>query len=176
MVARAKSSLAKRALIKSDLEDADRVERLELYKLMVEMADRVSQRRQAANSYYLSINALLVSGSAYLSTNSPLLKSIGLISVAGILVCIYWHRSITSYKTLNTAKFSVINNIELSLVIRPFTDEWAKLDPDGDGRKHKSFYETERFVPRVFMGIYAFQAFLAVPWVSIWKRILLATC
>jgi hypothetical protein len=81
-----------------------------------------------------------------------------------MLVCRYWSRSILSYKTLNTAKFSVINDMELRLAERPFTNEWAKLDPDRDGKKHNSFYETEKLVPRVFVGIFAFQAVAAVPW------------
>ena len=159
-----------------DSKKTDRTERLELYKLMVEMADRVSQRRQAANSFYLSINTLLVGGSAYLRMNITSHVSEILVSIAGILVCIYWNRSIISYKTLNTAKFGVINEIELSMVIQPFTDEWSKLDPDGDGKKHKSFYETERFVPRVFIGIYAFQACIFFPWYPISKILLSSIC
>ncbi len=159
-----------------EVQKADRSERLELYKIMVEMADRVSQRRQAANSFYLSINTLLVGSSAYLGTSLTSFRPEFLISIAGILVCIYWNRSIISYKTLNTAKFSVINNIELSLVIRPFTDEWAKLDPDGDGRKHRSFYETERLVPMVFTSIYAFQACMIIPWKATWDHITWIIC
>ncbi len=143
---------------------------------MVEMADRVSQRRQAANSFYLSINTLLVGGSAYFGGGTSPIKTALLVALAGLLVCRYWSRSILSYKTLNTAKFQVINDMELSLVAQPFTDEWAKLDPDGDGKKHNSFYETEKFVPRVFVGIYAFQAVTAIPWQSLWQRLLAFTC
>lgn len=155
---------------------AEQVERLEQYKLMVEMADRVSQRRQAANSFYLSINTILVGGSAYFGGGTPPLKTALLVSLAGVLVCRYWSRSILSYKTLNTAKFGVINEMELSLVEQPFTDEWAKLDPDGDGKKHNSFYETEKFVPQVFVGIYAFQAVTAIPWQLLWHRLLAIAC
>jgi hypothetical protein len=124
--------------VAEDLKKADRAERLELYKLMVEMADRVSQRRQVANSFYLSINTLLVGGSAYLGTTTASARTTLLISIAGVLVCTYWVKAIESYKTLNTAKFSIINEIETSLVIKPFTDEWSRLDPDGDGKRHKT--------------------------------------
>lgn len=153
----------------TDRRKAEQAERLEQYKLMVEMADRVSQRRQAANSFYLSINTILVGGSAYFGGGTPPLKAALLVSLAGVLVCRYWSRSILSYKTLNTAKFGVINDMELNLVERPFTEEWVRLDPDGDGKKHNSFYETEKFVPRVFLGIYAFQAVTAIPWQSLWQ-------
>ena len=165
-----------RSISDNDLKKGDRAERLELYKLMVEMADRVSQRRQAANSFYLSINTLLVSGFAYLGSNSDLAKSTILIPISGMLVCKYWNRSILSYKTLNTAKFKVINNIETELIIQPFTDEWSNLDPDGDGKKHNSFYETEKLVPRVFIGIYIVQAIMIVPWGWLWQRLQAISC
>lgn len=147
----ANSIADKSAQLADGLKKADRAERLELYKLMVEMADRVSQRRQVANSFYLSINTLLVGGSAYLGATTASTRTTLLVSLAGVMVCIYWIRAIESYKTLNTAKFSIINEIEDGLVIKPFTDEWAKLDPNGDGKRHKPFHETERFVPRVFV-------------------------
>lgn len=174
---RSSTSDAQKALqVAEDLKKADRAERLELYKLMVEMADRVSQRRQVANSFYLSINTLLVGGSAYLGTTTASTRTTLLISLAGVMVCIYWVKAIESYKTLNTAKFSIINEIENSLVIKPFTDEWAKLDPDGDGKRHKPFHETEKFVPRVFMGMYAFQVVALLPWGTIWQWLLSRAC
>ena len=170
------SEVQKARQLSEDLKKADRDERLELYKLMVEMADRVSQRRQVANSFYLSINTLLVGGSAYLGTNTASARTTLLISLVGVMVCIYWVKAIESYKTLNTAKFSIINEIENSLVIKPFTDEWAKLDPDGDGKRHKPFHETEKFVPRVFVGMYAFQVVALLPWAAIWQWLLSNAC
>ena len=160
----------------SDTQQADRAERLELYKTMVEMADRISQRRQAANSFYLSINTLLIGGSALTGTFATSLKQAVLISVVGLLVCKYWNRSILSYKTLNTAKFGVINDIETRLIEQPFTKEWSALDPDGDGKKHNSFYETEKLVPRLFVGLYLFQIALAVPWRPIWEKVYQGVC
>lgn len=162
--------------VAAERRKAQQAERLEQYKLIVEMADRVSQRRQAANSFYLSINTALVGGSAYFGGGTPPLKTALLVSLAGVLACRYWSRSILSYKTLNTAKFGVINDIEMRLVEQPFTNEWAKLDPDGDGKKHNSFYETEKFVPRVFVGIYIFQAATAIPWQHVWERLLKFVC
>ncbi|RDD97660.1 hypothetical protein DTW92_07525 [Paracoccus pantotrophus] len=37
---------------------------LEIYKMLVEMADRVSQRRQSANSFYLTVNTAIIGGAA----------------------------------------------------------------------------------------------------------------
>ena len=159
--------LQRRLAAQSSLDQektADRTERLEVYKLMVEMADRVSQRRQAANSFYLTLNTLLVGGSAYLGATPVTARSTVLVPVAGILVSFYWIKAIDSYKTLNTAKFKVINSIEERLVEKPFTMEWRELDPDGDGKRHKPFHKTERIIPKVFMALYVFTALEPLPW------------
>lgn len=117
-------------------------ERLEIYKLLVEMADRVSQRRQAANNFYLSVNTLLVGGSAYLKTLDPSLVTVLIITIAGLAICALWFQNIQSYKTLNGAKFDVITALEKHLVEQPFADEWDKLDPDNDGERHKPFHKS----------------------------------
>lgn len=143
---------------------ADKVERLEIYKLLIEMADRVSQRRQAANSFYLSANTLLVGGSAYLGTLEPSLRNVIVISVAGMAICALWVMNIMSYKTLNEAKFHVINDIELRLVEQPFHDEWKQLTPEQDKKRHRPFHKVEGIVPWVFIAVYGFQTLAVIPW------------
>lgn len=144
--------------------EASRSERLEVYKLLVDMADRVSQRRQEANGFYLSINTLLVGGSAYLGTFASTDRSIVLISLAGLAICALWIRNIGSYKTLNAAKFSVITDIEKRMVEQAFTAEWRELDPDGDGKRHSPFHRVEVLVPWVFVAVYMVQLIMSVPW------------
>lgn len=137
---------------------------LEIYKLLVEMADRVSQRRQAANSFYLSVNAGIVGATAYLATLKPGWLSGSVISVAGLLVCVVWSWNITSYKTLNSAKWRVINDLEESLPARPFHSEWARLAPRGDGKRHTPFHQVERLVPIIFGAVHIIQGLAGLPW------------
>lgn len=82
------------ASIAVDLAKADRTERLEIYKLMVEMADRVSQRRQAANSFYLSINTLLITASAYIGTTAASGRIPFLVCFAGVTISLLWIKAI----------------------------------------------------------------------------------
>jgi hypothetical protein len=131
------------------------------------MADRVSQRRQAANSFYLSVNTLLVGGSAYLGTLAPKSQNIILISIAGVAICVLWVMNIKSYKTLNGAKFLVINDIELRLLEKPFHREWENLDPKNSGERHRPFHTVEVIVPWVFVALYGVQLLFAVPWSSL---------
>lgn len=149
---------------KPDLDEFNRKERLEIYKLLVEMADRVSQRRQAANSFYLSVNTFLVGGSAFLKTLTPSNSSIIIVTIAGIAICALWRQNIQSYKTLNGAKFKVINDIETRLAEQPFHAEWEELDPDSNGKRHKPFHQVEGIVPWVFAVVYIAQGLTLVPW------------
>ena len=135
------------------------------------MADRVSQRRQAANNFYLSVNTLLVGGTA-------LVDRLGLgswngiiVALAGVAICSLWMRSIGSYASLNDGKFTVITQMEAKLPVQPFTCEWDVLHPK-DGRtptgekrkKHRPFHAVEVVVPWVFMLLYAVQIVANVPW------------
>lgn len=142
-------------------------ERLDIYKMAVEMADRVSQRRQSANSFYLSINSILVAGSAYLGAASPAALNLLVVAVAGIAICMLWLRNIWSYKTLNDAKFKVIHDLETRLPEKPYAAEWAELDPDGDGQRHVPFHKVERIVPWVFVAVYVVQSVLLIPWLRL---------
>ncbi len=144
--------------------DYARSERMELYKLMVEMADRVSQRRQSSNSFYLSINTLLFSGSAYIGMSDSSVNQILAIGISGILISWLWMRSIESYRNLNAAKFKIINELEANFSYSPFTREWQELDPDGDGVRHRPFHTVEKLVPRVFILIYILHSLFLAPW------------
>lgn len=86
------------------------------------------------------------------------------MQIAGISICALWVMNITSYKTLNEAKFSVINAIEQKFVEQPFHDEWRKLDPDQDGRRHRPFHKVEGVVPWVFIFVYLIQTARLIPW------------
>lgn len=158
----------------SDGKAASRAEEIELFKLMVEMADRVSQRRQAANSFYLTLNTLIFGSSAYIRTSDSPFHVIIAVSLAGILASLLWIAGIDSYKTLNTAKFSVIQEMEKGLHFQPFGQEWRLLDPNQDGIRHRPFHVTELLVPRIFIGLYLAQIVFATPWLTVGKALNLA--
>src|ERR1700675_4010304 len=87
---------------------------LEQYKLYVEMADRVSQRRQTTNSYFLSINTGLLAFVGYITTKETS-SYLWLIGLSGIVLSLLWFYIVTSYRDLNTAKFKIIHEIEKRL-------------------------------------------------------------
>ncbi|WP_030061335.1 RipA family octameric membrane protein [Streptomyces novaecaesareae] len=131
-------------------------ELLELYKLAVEMADRVSARRGTANTYFLSVQTALVTligfGIPKLSESPWWVPTA--VALAGLTLSGAWWMQLRSYRDLNAAKFTVINGLEEQLAARIYTDEWDTLrNASRSGRWRKHYTElgtTERAVPIVF--------------------------
>ncbi len=133
---------------------------LELYKLAVEMADRISARRALANTFFLTVNTGLVA----------LLGGRNLrwyVAAAGIMFALAWWWLLQSYRKLNAAKFEVINAIEPRLPFQLFSDEWDRLKtkkaplklwpPRNMWAWLNGYHElgtAERIVPLAFAAIY----------------------
>ncbi|MEV5145563.1 hypothetical protein AB0L14_14245 [Streptomyces sp. NPDC052727] len=133
---------------------------LDLYKLAVEMADRVSARRGSANAFFLSVQTTLISIIAL--TYERLEKAHQCVflalSFAGITLSASWWLQLRSYRDLNSAKFTVINKIEEKLPLKLFKDEWETLKRDPLPPLRKRYAElgyVERVIPGVFALLYA---------------------
>lgn len=125
----------------------------ELYKLAVEMADRVSARRITANAFFLTVNTALL---AFIST-SPM-NLLWLVASGGIAISATWWVLLKSYRDLNEAKFNVITSMEENLETKIFGDEWKKLKedrPKGWRGRYAELSSVERVVPIIFATLYA---------------------
>ncbi len=143
----------------TDYGNAYQAHLLEQYKLLVESADRISQRRQNANSFFLTINTALLAfvGSIASRTGSEavaLRQCLGPVSLAGTIICYVWYRLVLSYKGMNSAKFEVIHAIEQRLPAAIFDTEWQRLAEGRDPKKYKPFSEIEIWIPWVFCMLY----------------------
>lgn len=136
---------------------------LDIYKLAVEMADRVSARRAVANAFFLTVNTTLVAVVGLSTTQPDSTVRFTAVCLAGVAVSVCWWLLLLVYRRLNTAKFAVINRIEAEhLPVRPYSDEWTELMPDDEettrrARLGKAFRElggVERIVPIVFGLLY----------------------
>ncbi len=125
---------------------------LELYKLAVEMADRVSARRATANAFFLTVNTALL---AFVSSGS--LNVLWLVALAGIALSGTWWVLLKSYRDLNAAKFQVITEMENNLEASVFGDERKRLKEkrqEGWRGRYAEFGAVERFVPFIFAALY----------------------
>lgn len=130
---------------------------LEQYKLCVEMADKVSQRRQSANNYCLSVNTFLLSFLAYLTSIQVTSAVMIMIALVGILLCLIWFSLIRSYKNLNSAKFKVIIEMEKLLGdYHPYDREWDLLKRGEDKKLYSLLTHVESKIPLLFASLYVF--------------------
>lgn len=125
----------------------------EQYKLYVETAERVSDRRQSANNFFLTLNSVLLTFTGYLTTLSFAFWHT-ILAFAGISISILWYLTITSFRNLNSGKFKVIHDMEKNLPIKLFDDEWTHLGRGRNRKKYLKISVVEQGIPIVFFILY----------------------
>jgi len=138
---------------------------LEIYKLHVEMIDRLSSRRSSMNQYYIGILSALIGLISMLNwikisywggiTNI-------LIGSIGVIICFIWKINIQSYKQLSSAKFRVLDKIESKLEFQFYKDEWGLLK---NSKKYKTFTSIEKIIPMLM--VIRFLALLVIALISL---------
>ncbi len=123
---------------------------LDIYKLAVEMADRISARRAIASSFLLTAQSALVVLIGTKSTQDWAL------ALPGLVLAMTWWLLLRSYRLLNKAKFQVIQGMEERLPTAPFKKEWDLLDPKGTPWRARYFElgMLERVVPALFGAVF----------------------
>jgi hypothetical protein len=143
---------------------------LEQYKLYVGMADKISERRQSANSYFLSLNTALLGFVGYITLNNCN-EFMWLMGVAGCTLSYFWYRLIRSYRDLNTAKFLVVHKIEKKLPLNPYDAEWEAMGRGENSKLYKPITHIEIGVPWVFFALHLFIVVRTVQWLQLCKHI-----
>jgi len=147
---------------------------LEIYKVYLEMADRISERREKANSFFLAVNtaliALLAKDAFGSSAGAPRTLEL-LVPIAAGVLCYLWYRIVRSYRDLNSAKFKVIHAVERQLPLRPYDAEWESVERGKNPQLYLPFTHVEGVVPWLFMIFHAILAASALPWSAIWTAL-----
>lgn len=130
---------------------------LEQYKLCVEMADRVSARRAAANAFFLTLNSAAFTAIGYFWQNKPNLHPAYLVAPLLLLLalCLSWFWIVRSYRQLNSGKYAVIGALEERLPASPYWKaEWTALGQGRDSAKYWPITHLEQWIPGAFGLIY----------------------
>lgn len=137
---------------------ADSVALLAQYRLLVETSEALVVRRQGVNTFFLSVNSLVLAAAGLLLRDGTLsdLEAFVLIclSVGGCVLCFVWWRLISSFRQLSRGKFDVIHALEERLPARVFVAEWAALGRGEDPKKYRPFTGTEAKTPLVFAALH----------------------
>lgn len=141
---------------------------LNQYRLYVDTAERVSDRRATVNRFYVTIQtsllaALAIVGGYKLFTQEPAQAAqvttfldqvqtpvVLIAAVLGIALCLIWRNNLKAFSTLNTAKFAIILEMEKSLPFQPFGREWDKLK----ALKYPPLTKVEAVVPVLCLLVY----------------------
>lgn len=109
------------------------------YEILVNSTIQVTNWRQFANNFYLSVNTALLALATYLY-NFSLLTGV-VIGLIGLTITALWHETIQYYRSLNSAKFKVIDEIEKQMPIPMFrleNEHFVKED-----RKNATWIESK---------------------------------
>ena len=131
---------------------------LEQWKTCIEMANSNTEKRTNSNNIFITINAALLAVISF----SLEYKSI-ILSVVGIAVCAVWLCSIDNYKKLSSVKYDIVNEIELKLPLKPFSEEWGRLTGEN---KYLGLTKIEKVLPWLFVVLYAISILLPlIKWI-----------
>ncbi|MEM7510153.1 MAG: hypothetical protein AAF388_04410 [Bacteroidota bacterium] len=131
---------------------------LEQYTIYVKMADRISNRRNIANGFFLSLHTSLLTILGVFLKEDLISTSLGVLVVLFLVfsfLCLIWWWLIRSYKNLNTAKYKVIGFMEERLPASPYNRaEWVALGEGKSLKKYLPLTLIEQWVPVVFLFFY----------------------
>ena len=140
-------------------KDLDKNIILEQYKLYVEMADRISARREGVNKFFLTLHTSIWGLIGFLWSNNLKVTEKSHILLFGfclIIASYYWFRLIKSYRQLNTAKFKIIGLIEKELPCNLYGKaEWETALKEGkDSKLYEPLTHIEELIPFGLIFIY----------------------
>lgn len=138
---------------------------LDQYKLYVEMADRISQRRTTANTYFLTVNSAILAFVGYL-TSKDSTGYMWLLALAGAMLTLFWYNIINSYRNLNTAKWQIVQDIEKRLPISPYDAEWDAVQRGKNPKLYRPISHIESWVPGVFCALHLVVFVKTFPWLG----------
>lgn len=139
------------------LDGSERTALLEQYRLYVEAAEKVSDRRAHANAFFLTLNTAVITAVATVSSELASLPFPAALAFGGALVagCLAWFWIVRSYRQLNTAKYAVIGAIEQWLPLSPWRRaEWTALGEGRDPSRYWPLSHVEQLIPALFAVAY----------------------
>src|SRR5664279_5984342 len=101
---------------------------LEQYKLYVESAQKVTDRRISTGNYLLTVNSFLLTVFGVASSQHLGGVWLAIVPLAGLLVSFTWYSLVVFYRNLGACKYKVIHQMESFLPVAPFRCEWRSTN------------------------------------------------
>lgn len=96
----------------------------EQYKVLIDSAEKNSDRRISQNNIYLTLNLAFLS---FLTITEIKIWFFILMSIIGLLISLIWYLTIDNYSKRNKVKFEIINNFEEHFH-ELYKEEWKRVE------------------------------------------------
>ena len=127
---------------------------LEQYKILVESAEKVSDRRNLAHNFYLGVNTAIITLVGLSTQIEEMYWIRPLLYLTGVFLAVMFWFLINSYIQLNSGKFKVIHEIEEKLPLSMYKYEWEVLGEGKDKTLYFTFTHVELWTPKIFGVLY----------------------
>lgn len=145
-------------VLNRSFDTMEKKELFEQYKIYLQTSESLVSRRQTVNSFYISVNAAMLSiagaVSAVCSDKSAKIMVVCVIALVGIILDISWIYILEAYGTLNASKMKVLSIIEKQLPARLYDAEWEVMSDKMSNRRYVSFTDSEKRIPYLFGIVY----------------------
>ncbi|PIP86738.1 hypothetical protein COV42_00730 [Candidatus Campbellbacteria bacterium CG11_big_fil_rev_8_21_14_0_20_44_21] len=131
---------------------------LKQYQIYVNSIGHTSDARQKFNSYFLTLNTLLLTALGFsFSQEVPFIQNGGQVAIPfiGIMICFIWWAIVFSYKQRSIVKQKIINYVEENLPLSLYGVEWEILKTKHQGFKYH-FFRISLLIPWAFILLYVF--------------------
>jgi hypothetical protein len=147
--------------IMGDAKEGGQFGRWDVYPLFVQEAGRIADRRQLANTLFLSINSLFIGAIAILAQQSGFASVRFLfieiaIAIAGLFITREWWRTLNLYRRLLSFRYEKLRALENSAGF-PGAIKMYQAEADetgGGGKRIFGFSAVEESIPRLFTALY----------------------
>jgi len=148
----------------SNTDSIDQNLLLEQYKMYVETAEQVTNRRQILNKYYIAALTSLI-GIPY-ALEIKILEDVSFLTLfiggIGLILAFLWEINLFSAKQINGAKFKIIQDMERNLPYACYTNEWIALEEGQNSEKYLPATSIELFIPIIMGSPYLFLVFYSL--------------
>lgn len=135
------------------------------YEMFVETSEELVRRKQNVNSFYISLNSLILGAISAVFVLGDQVQVLGtavslstalvcLFTLVGGIICFSWHSVLQSYADLNSSKMKIIAYIESQLAYNLYDTEWQLVSKKMGNKKYKSFSKKEMFIAKLFVALY----------------------
>lgn len=127
---------------------------IDQYQIYVSWAEKISDRRQIANNYYITLTTLLISGIGYIWAQGFSIFLNYMWPLLGICIAYIRFINLRAYKQINSKKFEIIHQIEEKLPMNLYSYEREKLWKWEDKKLYYPFSHIEILIPKIMIGLY----------------------